>query len=133
KQYKKAIQLEPGVATYYANMGAAYFAKKEFESAGINFARAMELDPDVMERHSRAGISTGLRSAEETARYAFVLSKLYASRGVFDRSLEYLKRAIEAGYKRVDDVYEDSAFAGLRKDPRFADLMAPKPGSGVKG
>jgi len=127
KQYQKAIQLEPFIATYYANMGAAYFAKKDFEHAGVSFGRAMELDPDVMERHSRAGISTGLRSSEDTARYAFVLAKLYAAKGAIDRSLVYLKRAMEEGYKGIEDVYKDSAFAPVRKDPRFAELMAPKP------
>jgi len=127
KQYQKAIQLAPHSATYYANMGAAYFAKKEYEPAGINYARAMELDPDVLERHARAGISTGLLSPEDLGRYAFALAKLYAAKGAIDRSLEYLKRAKEEGYKGIEDVYKDSSFAALRKDPRFTELMGPKP------
>jgi len=127
KQYKKAIQLEPGVATFYANMGAAYFARKDFEPAGTSYARALELDPDVLERHSRTGIAAELPSSEEVARYAFILAKLYARTGAFDRSLEYLRRAIEAGYKGIEAVYKDSEFAGLRKDPRFTVLMTPKP------
>jgi tetratricopeptide (TPR) repeat protein len=124
RQYKKAIRLEPDVATYYCNIGAAYFARKEFEPAGINYAKALEIDPDVLERHSRTGISTQLSSPEDRAHYSFVLARLYARTGAFDRSLEYLKRAMEDGYKGIQDVLKDSAFAGLRKDPRFGALLA---------
>jgi len=127
KQYQKAIKLEPGVATFYSNIGAAYFAKKEFEPAGIHYAKAMELDPDILERRSRNGISAQFQSSDELARYAFVLAKLYARTGAIDRSLVYLKRAIEEGYEGIEKVYKDSEFAALRKDPRFADLMVAKP------
>jgi len=127
KQYKKAIKLEPNVATFYSNIGAAYFARKEYEPAGVNYARALELDPEVLERHSRTGVTAQLSSSEDHARYAFVMAKLYARSGAIDRALEYLKRAIKEGYAGIKEVYKDAAFAGLREDPRFADLMADKP------
>jgi len=121
------LKLDPDVATYYCNMGAANFAKKDFEKASMNYAKALELDPEVLERHSRTGVSAQLPSPEDRARYAFVMAKLYAKTGAIDRSLEYLKRAMEEGYKDIQDVYRDAEFAGLRKDPRFADLMGSKP------
>ncbi len=127
KQYQKALKLEADVATYYCNMGAAFFAKKDFEQASVNYAKALEIDPDVLERHSRTGVSAQLPSPQDRARYAFVMAKLYAKSGAIDRSLEYLKRAMEEGYKDIQEVYKDSEFAGLRKDPRFADLMGSKP------
>jgi tetratricopeptide (TPR) repeat protein len=127
KQYRKALKLDPDVATYYCNMGAANFAKKDFEEASVNYAKALELDPEVLERHSRTGVSAQLPSPEDRARYAFVMAKLYAKTGALDRSLEYLRRAMEEGYKDIGSVYKDEEFAGLRKDPRFADLMGSKP------
>lgn len=127
KQYRKAIQLEPAVASFHANMGAAYFAKNEFEAAGTSYARALELDPDVLERHARTGISSQQPHSVDLARYAFVMAKLYARTGAIDRSLEYLQRAIADGFKEIEGVYKDSDFAELRKDPRFADLMAAQP------
>jgi len=124
KQYRKAIQLEPDIASFHANMGAAYFAKKDFEAAGISYARALQLDPDVLERHARSGIAAQLSQSVDVARYAFVMAKLYARSGAMDRALLYLQRAIAEGYKGIEEVFKDADFAGLRKDPRFADLMA---------
>ena len=57
----------------------------------------------------------------------YVLAKLYARNGNPERSLHYLRRAMEDGYRDIKDVYKDSEFTALRKDPRFAELMASKP------
>jgi hypothetical protein len=51
---------------------------------------------------------------------------MFAKTGVNDRSLHYLKKAMEDGYKDIKNVYKDDEFAALRKDPRFAELMAAK-------
>ena len=47
--------------------------------------------------------------------------------GFSDRSLEYLRKAMEEGYKDIGNVYQDSEFAKLRKDDRFTALMAQPP------
>ena len=86
----------------------------------------MELDPDIFERTSHGGVLAQLPSPEDQARYDYVLAKLYARTGVPDRSLHYLKKAMEEGYKNIKDVYKDNEFSTLRKDPRFAELMAAK-------
>lgn len=127
RRYERAIKLNPEAASYYSNLGAAYFSRKQYDKAAANYAKAMELDPDVFERISRAGVQAQLPSPEDRARYDYVLAKLYAKMGVNERSLHYLKKAMEDGYKDIGDVYKDSEFAGVRKDPRFAELMAAKP------
>jgi hypothetical protein len=56
-----------------------------------------------------------------------VVAKLYAKMGDSDHSLQYLRKAMEEGYKKVEDVYTDPEFAELRKDARFTELMKAKP------
>jgi tetratricopeptide (TPR) repeat protein len=126
KQYEKAISHDDSSASYFSNLGAAYFSKKNFD-AGVNaYQHALELDPNVFERTSRAGVQAQLPSPEDRARYDYTVAKLYAKLGLPEQSLEYLRKAMEAGYKDLKNVYKDSEFSQLRKDPRFTELMATK-------
>jgi len=126
KNYLKAISLNEDAGSYFSNLGAAYFGKKQFEKAIQSYSKAMQLDPDIFERTSRAGVLAQLPSPEDRAHYDYVLAKLYARTGVPERSLHYLKKAMEEGYKDIKNVYTDNEFSTLRKDPRFAELMAAK-------
>ncbi len=126
KNYEKAILLNNDAASYYSNLGTAYFGKRQFDKAIQSYAKAVELDPDIFDRSSHAGVQAKLPSPVDRAHYDYVLAKMYAKSGVADRSLHYLKKAMEEGYKDIKDVYKDNEFSNLRKDPRFAELMAAK-------
>jgi tetratricopeptide (TPR) repeat protein len=126
-RYNKAIHFRDDMASYYSNLGAALFSKKEFDKSVAAYARAFQLDPDVFERTSRFGVSAQMSKPEDRAHFDYVVAKLYAKMGSTERSLEYLRRAMEEGYKNINSVYKDEEFAGLRKDHRFTELMAAKP------
>jgi tetratricopeptide (TPR) repeat protein len=125
KQYRKAIALDES-ASFYSNLGAALFAKKDFDASAQAYGKALELDPDVFERSSRQGVQAQVPRPEDRARYDYTVAKLYAKMGFSDRSLEYLRKAMEEGYKDFKNVYKDQEFAALRKDKRFTELMAMK-------
>jgi len=124
KQYQKAIAVDDSSASFYNNLGAAYFSKRSFDAAVSAYQHALELDPDVFDRTSRMGVQAQLPSPEDRARYDYTVAKLYAKMGLSDQSLEYLRKAMEAGYKDLKNVYKDVEFAQLRKNPRFVELMA---------
>jgi tetratricopeptide (TPR) repeat protein len=107
-------------------MGTAYFGKREFEKAIRCYENAVELDPEIFEHSSHAGLQAKLPSPEDRAHYDYVLAKLFARTGETDRSLHYLKKAMEEGYAGIKSVYKDNEFSTLRKDPRFTELMAAK-------
>ncbi|HEV2730121.1 MAG TPA: tetratricopeptide repeat protein [Terriglobales bacterium] len=127
KQYEKAIKLRQDAASYFSNLGAAYFSKKELEKAIAAYTEAMRLDPDIFERTSHTGVQAQMSSPENRAHFDYVMAKLFAKEGNSDRSLQYLRKALEEGYKGINEVYKDAEFAGLRKDPRFTELMAARP------
>jgi tetratricopeptide (TPR) repeat protein len=127
KQYEKAIAKDNTSASFFSNLGAAHFSKKEFDPAVAAYQHALELDPDVFMRTSRSGVQAQLPSPEDRARYNYTVAKLYAKMGLSEQSLEYLRKAIESGYKDLKNVYKDAEFAELRKSPRFTELMASKP------
>jgi pentatricopeptide repeat protein len=126
KNYKKAVELRQS-ASFHSNLGTAYFAKKEYERAAEHYQLAFTLDPSVFDRSSQLGLSARMGSPEEKARYAYMIAKMYAKNGDMDKTLQYLRRAMEEGYKDIDNVYKDNEFATIRKDQRFAELMATKP------
>jgi tetratricopeptide (TPR) repeat protein len=127
KHYKKAIELSPNSASFYSNLGAVYFAEKKFEDATKAYAEAVKLDPSIFEHTSRAGIAAQMASPQDRAHYSYVLAKLYAKMGDSDHSLEYLRKAMEEGYKKMSDAYTDPEFAEVRKDARFSELMKERP------
>jgi len=128
RNYDKAILLAKDEAVFYNNRAASFFARKEFSKASLDYAKAIELDPDIFERGERGGgVQARLPSPQDRAHYDYVLAKLYARNGMPERSLHYLRRAMEDGYKDINNVYKDAEFSTLRNDPRFAELMASKP------
>jgi len=127
RRYQRAIELRETSASFHSNLGTAYFVRKQYDKASAEYLRALELDPDIFERQSTAGVSARLPSPSERARFSYVIAKMYAKSGNADRCLLYLKRAMEAGYAGISDVYKDEEFTQIRKDPRFTELMASNP------
>lgn len=126
KNYRKALALRES-ASFHSNLATVYMERKEFAKGMAEYTKAFELDPGIFERSSRVGISARMSSPDDRARFYYFLAKLYASRGEVEKSLLYLRHAMEDGFSGIDNVYKDAEFATLRKDERFTALMAQRP------
>jgi tetratricopeptide (TPR) repeat protein len=126
-QYKKALRMNSQSASVWSNLGTCYFARKEYERGAEAFQTALRLDPEVFETRNTQGVLLQERSVEEHARYHYILAETYAKAGMNDRALQYIRKALEEGYKEKKKMLADPAFASLRDLPEFKELMALEP------
>ena len=127
KYYLKAAKLRPSDAVFQYNIGSVYFSEHEYAKAAEAYKAAFALDPNIFIRVSRTGVMAQTTSPEDRAAFSFMVAKMYARAGDVDHTLEYLRKAMENGYKHINDVYKDQEFATLRTDKRFEELMAERP------
>lgn len=125
--YKKALDLTPLSASIYSNLGTAQFARRKYKDAFEAYQTALQLDPEVFEHRSTQGVLLMERSVEERAKFHFYLAKTYAKGGQSERALQYMRKAIEEGFKDKAKFLEDHDFADLRKLPEFEELMKLEP------
>lgn len=125
REFEKALKLDETSASFHSNLGNAWFSRKNADKAMAEYRRAIELDPDVLVRSATGGMSAQVLSPEDRGYYSFLLAKMYAKSGDVERCLECLRKAKEAGFKRLGDVYKDADFVLVRTDSRFAELFAP--------
>ncbi len=126
-QYRKALKLAPKSASIYSNLGTAFFARKQYEDAAKAYQEALALDPDVFEHRSTYGVMLQERNVEERAKFHYYLSKVYAQAGANDRALQYIRRALEEGFKEKKKFLEEPEFEKLRELAEFKELMALEP------
>ena len=109
------------------NLGTAQFARKQYEQATESYQTAMKLDPDVFEHHSSMGVMLEERSVAERAKFHYVLAQQYAKTGQNERALQYIRKALEEGFKDKKKLIEDPEFSTLRDTQEFKDLLALEP------
>jgi tetratricopeptide (TPR) repeat protein len=127
KAYKKALKLAPYSASIHSNLGTAYFARKKYKDASEAYAKALELDPEVFEHRNSYGVMLQERSVEERAKFHYYLARVYANAQMFDRAMQYLRKALEEGFRERNKLKEDPEFAALQENPEFQQLLAMEP------
>jgi len=126
-EYKKALRLNEKSASFWSNLGVGYFARKDYKRAAEAWQEALALDPNVFETRGTQGVLLQERSVEERAKFHYSLAQMYAKKGMNDRALLYIRRALEEGYKERKKIEEDPAFASLKDLPEFKELLALEP------
>lgn len=126
-QYNKALKHAPKSASIQSNLGTAWFARKKYDKALECYIIAVTLDPDVFEHRGTAGVLLQERSVQERAKYYYYMSKLYAQVAMNDRALQYMRKALEEGFKDRKKFVEEPEFAGLQELPEFQELLALQP------
>lgn len=125
RYFKKAVALDETRPVFHVNLGAAWFGQNKLDRAMAEYARALQLDPTILDQKNSGGMTAQVSTAEERARYNYMLAKLYARLGDTEECLRCLKKAKEEGYHSLANVYKDEEFSRLRQDPRMAEIAPP--------
>jgi tetratricopeptide (TPR) repeat protein len=126
-RYKRALELSPDSASIWSNLGTAWYARGKYELMSEAYTRALQLDPEVFEKNNSLGTRMMDRGVADKARYHFELARLYAGNGKNELALQYLRKALEEGFKEKEKVQQAREFANLRETQEFKDLMALEP------
>lgn len=125
KYLKQALALDESKASAHLNLAEAWMGQKQLERAMTEYARALELDADILSSADKEGVFAQISTPEQHALIQFLIAKAYAKRGNLDGALDYLRRAKDARYREIASVYTDPAFAPLWKDPRLTAIVKP--------
>lgn len=123
-QYKNALRIAPTSASVMSNLGTAYFARKQYDEAMKAYEQAVASDPDIFEQHSSQGVMVQERTIEERAGYFYLLAKTCAKAGMTDRTLQYIRKALENGFKERDKFKADPEFSSLQDNLEFQKILA---------
>ena len=99
EQYRKALRIRPDSSSILSNLGTAYFARKNYDEAAKAYQEAVAIDPEVFDNHNTQGTLVQDQSVEERAKYHYYLAKTFAKAGTRDRALQYIRKALEEGFK----------------------------------
>ena len=83
--------------------------------------------PTSSRHHGSFGVMLQERNVEERAKFHYYMAKLYAKSGRTELALQYLRKAIEEGFKDRKKLEEDPEFAAMREMPEFKELLALEP------
>jgi tetratricopeptide (TPR) repeat protein len=126
-QYRKALRLNPEAASVWSNLAMGYFSRNDEVHAQEAFRTALKLDPEVFESRSTQGVLLQERSVGERGKFHYYLAHTYAQAGRIDLALQYIRKALEEGFKERKKIAEDPAFAAMKDLPEFKELMTSEP------
>lgn len=126
-RYRRALELTPDSAAVWSNLGTALYEQKKFPEMAEAYAKALELDPTVFDARNGPGTQMQDRAVQDKARYHFELAKVYAKTGKNEIALQYLRKALEEGFRDKEKLVKEPEFAALKETDEFKDLLTLEP------
>lgn len=126
-QYNRVLRMSPDSASTMANLGSSYFARKQYQLASDTYQKALALDPEIFESRGGTGTVVQDRTLGDRPMFFYYMAKNYAKAGRNEQALNYIRKALEEGFKERKKFTEDPEFSQLQNDPEFQKLMATEP------
>ena len=139
--YRKVLELEPANAIARNNLGNLLSKQGQYDEATREFEELLRRDPDNAAAKSNLEVLTKNRAITQEKQdqvsgalqmaaakpadpqAAYAAARVYARLGDSDSAFSWLTKALDLGYDRLEYLKVDPSLAGLRKDPRFIQLL----------
>jgi tetratricopeptide (TPR) repeat protein len=125
KYYRQAVKLNPSGSSFHLNLGTAYFHTKKYPEAVAEYREALSLDPNVLREHSAHG--TVVEARGSGYKLYFYLAKAFASLGLTDEAVRYLRHAFEEGFNDRELLVKDPDFQKISSSPAYVELLNNPP------
>ncbi|MGD9975265.1 MAG: tetratricopeptide repeat protein [Desulfatirhabdiaceae bacterium] len=133
--YLKALEIDPAQAMAHNNVGILLYRKNMGSDARVHFEKAIAINPDLSQPYYNLGIfwfhqgdmlraqihftrAVSLNPDENPSAY-YNLACVYSRRDDPEKSSEWLKKAIEKGYRNWKAIEMDPDLENLRRDDRY--------------
>ena len=126
RAYKQALKVSPYSASIHSNLGTSYFSRRKFKLASQAYLKALDLDPNVFETKGTFGTMLQERSVGNPGKYYYFMAKAYAGAELWDRSILYIRKALEEGFGGPRKVASDPAFKEMHEIPEFQRIAFPE-------
>jgi tetratricopeptide (TPR) repeat protein len=120
--YEKAIAISPDLAAGYYSLATICFQLNDKEQGLDYLKKGLELDPNYLEEHSSSLSGLPMKGSALADLY-FNFARVYASRGEVERTVEYLKKARQNGFRNWKLIEEAPEFSAVRDNPQIQEFL----------
>ncbi|MDH4219128.1 MAG: tetratricopeptide repeat protein [Candidatus Aminicenantes bacterium] len=122
QMYEKALPLSPYPINTYYSLGTLLIILGKTEESTLYLSKGIELDPDFLERGG-AYIINFSSSTFSSPEIYFTYARAFATTGNVEKTVEYLKKAKQAGFKDWQRIDKEKEFEKMRQDQRIRDYI----------
>ncbi len=128
KLYRKAVKSEPMSPLIHKNLGTNLLAQHKYSRGWEEYQKALAIDPEVFQDRSSPQVQNPSTVAERGAMNYYMAAGC-ARMGQVDCTLQYLRMALNEGFTSPKKVAADMAFANVRDNPDFKQMLAAQENS----
>jgi Tfp pilus assembly protein PilF len=121
--YRKSLKIEPQSALVLKNLGTNLMAQRRYNRGWEAYKQALAIDPQIFEDRNFPRVQNPA-SVQERGAMNYYMALGCVRAGQTDCALQYLRMALDEGFTNPKKVATDVAFASLRENPDFKQLLA---------
>jgi Tfp pilus assembly protein PilF len=128
--YRKSLKFQPQSALVLKNLGTNLMAQRKYNRGWDVYKQALAIDPQIFEDRNAPRVQNPA-SVQERGAMNYYMALGCVRAGQIDCALQYLRMALDEGFTNPKKVATDVAFASLRENPDFKQLLASQSNSKV--